>query len=138
MTNYEWYKEEIEKYWKDGVPIAVVNGKVRRCSDIDGCCGICEFSKKRVPCSITAQRWLVSEYKEPEVDWSKVPVDTPILVSDCSKDNPTRRRYFAGIVDGKIYVYRDGCTSWSTDDASTIPWTYAKLAREEDMEKYCK
>lgn len=36
-----------------------------------------EFLKEN--CKENILRWLFSEYEEPEVDWSKVKVDTPII-----------------------------------------------------------
>lgn len=65
------------------------------------------------------------------VDWSKVPVDTPILVK--SDDNCWYHRHFAKYEDGRIYTWRDGMTSWSLkscddDNIAYIHWEYAKLA----------
>lgn len=62
------------------------------------------------------------------VDWSKVPVDTPILVSD-EKHEDWVKRYFAFFENGKVYAWVAGATSWSADnnrDASH--WEIAKLA----------
>lgn len=65
------------------------------------------------------------------VDWSKVPVDTPILVN--GGDNCWYNRHFAKYEDGKIYAWRDGMTSWSLkscddDNIAYIYWQSAKLA----------
>lgn len=59
------------------------------------------------------------------VDWSKVAVDTPILVSK----NKTKweRRYFAKYKDGVVFAFRNGATSWS-DNSYPSYWNYAKLA----------
>lgn len=59
------------------------------------------------------------------VNWSEVPVDTPILVSK----NKTKweRRYFAKYEDGAVFAFRNGATSWS-DDSWPFDWDYAKLA----------
>lgn len=44
-------------------------------------------------------------------DWSKVAVDTPIIVKEiCSIE---LRRYFKEYKDGKVYYFGDGRTSWS-------------------------
>ena len=48
---------------------------------------------------------MLSEYKEPEIDWSKVKVDTPILVKR-SKEAEWERRYFAKFEDGKFMLGR--------------------------------
>ena len=132
MTNYEKYKEEIDKLWDKCGNLAKKSSKIGDCYEIT--CGQCDFAGN---CSRNTERWLVSEYKEPEVDWSKVPVDTPILVSDC-KDGLWVKRYFARMVDERVYFYCNGATSWSAEDSGMTWWQYAKLAREEDMEKYCK
>ena len=62
------------------------------------------------------------------VDWSKVPVDTPILVRDL-KAQDWGKRYFAFFKDGKVYAWTGGATSWSADnDEDVMSWDYAKLA----------
>lgn len=62
------------------------------------------------------------------VDWSKVPVDTPVLVREFETYD-WKKRYFAFFKDGMVHVWRNGATSWSIEnDKDTIPWTYAKLA----------
>lgn len=62
------------------------------------------------------------------VDWSKVAVDTPILVSDV-KGQGWAKRYFAFFKDGKVYSWVGGATSWSADgDKDVLKWEYAKLA----------
>ena len=62
------------------------------------------------------------------VDWSKVPVDTPILVRDY-EESDWEKRHFAFFEDGKIYAWLSGTTSWTSgrNDAA-FGWTYAKLA----------
>ena len=79
------------------------------------------------------------EYKEPQADWSKVPIDTPVFVRDCEKDIWINR-YFAYYEDGKVYVYSNGATSWSSNKSryNIALWQYAKLANEEDIRKYAK
>ena len=133
MTNYEKYKEEIDKLWDKCGNLAKKDSKIGNCYEIT--CSQCDFATGN--CSRNTERWLVSEYKEPEVDWSKVPVDTPILVSDC-EDGLWVKRHFARIINKKIYFYCNGATSWSAEDSEMTWWKYAKLARKEDMEKYCK
>lgn len=66
------------------------------------------------------------------VDWSKVAVDTPILVSDVERNVEKQewvKRYFAFFKDGKVYAWVGGATSWSADgDKDVLGWEYAKLA----------
>lgn len=62
------------------------------------------------------------------VDWSKVAVDTPILVSfdGCN----WFRKYFAKVQNGTIYAWNDGATSWSVANKEycVTAWRYVKLA----------
>ena len=72
---------------------------------------------------------ILKPYKEEhEIDWSKVAVDTPILVRD--RENETwYKRHFAKYDAGKVYAWADGNTSW-TETCMTMAWKYAKLAEE--------
>lgn len=84
-----------------------------------------------ISCSDEALNWLLTEYKEPEVDWSKVKVDTPILVRK-NEDKEWVNRYFAKFEDGKVYAWMCGATSWTVDDEYDVTfWKYAKLAESE-------
>lgn len=62
------------------------------------------------------------------VDWSKVPVDTPIIVSN--NGNDWHKRYFALFDRGDVLAWECGTTSWSVDNANNdvCRWKYAKLA----------
>ena len=61
------------------------------------------------------------------VDWSKVAVDTPILVSLDEKS--WLCRYFAGFKNGIVYTWRGGATSWSVSKKEYHDaWSFAKLA----------
>lgn len=67
--------------------------------------------------------WLWEEVDT--TDWSKVEVDTPILVSNDGEE--WNRRYFSHYEEA-IYAWGEGTTSWSSDNR-TVPWKYAKLAK---------
>lgn len=67
--------------------------------------------------------------EEPEVDWSKVPVDTPILVRDNEVDL-WEKAHFADYKDGKVGAWCGGRTSWNGSIISL--WNYAKLAEVEE------
>ena len=57
------------------------------------------------------------------VDWSKVEVDTPILVKHRVEET-WEKRHFAC-----FNTWREGTTSWSVPDEQLITmWNYAKLA----------
>lgn len=62
------------------------------------------------------------------VDWSKVKVDTPILVrNDC--DNKWEKAYFSKYENGEVYTWCYGRTSFSARDKDdTFAWDHAKLA----------
>lgn len=86
----------------------------------------------RVPteCTCFTDKWQcidIGEYLG-IVDWSKVPVDTPILVSDTNGTN-WEKRHFAYFKDGMVYAWLSGTTSWTTEKADdAFSWKYAKLA----------
>lgn len=75
------------------------------------------------------KKWANSEYVEPPVDWSKVAVDTPILVRD-SVSLEWTKRYFAKYENGSVFAWNGGRTSWSSDGHATA-WNLAKLSRKE-------
>ena len=123
MKNYEKYADEIMKY--NGINICndfIIPNilKSDNCSGMD-CC----------ECRVLQIVWLLGEYKEPEVDWSKVAVDTPILVRQ-DKNGDWLKRHFAKYKNGDVYVWADGRTSWT--GAAEIKWKYAKLAEMEGAE----
>lgn len=70
-----------------------------------------------------------TEPEELEVDWSKVPVDTPILVRD-HEVQLWEKAHFADYKDGKVGAWYGGRTSWNESIIST--WNYAKLAEVEE------
>ena len=62
------------------------------------------------------------------VDWSKVPVDTPIYVRE-HENNTWEKRHFAFFKNGRVYAWLSGTTSWTNNDPNaTFIWKYAKLA----------
>lgn len=68
------------------------------------------------------------DFKE-VVDWSKVLVDTKILVRQRNEEE-WRRRYFAKYEDGKIYAWKDGRTSFTSAENRCTEWNQAKLYEE--------
>ena len=69
------------------------------------------------------------------IDWSKVPVDTKILVANFTgNDNEIIwwKRHFAKYENGKIYAWCDGATSFTIDsDDLCTRWDFVKLYKEE-------
>ena len=80
-----------------------------------------------VRCYMLQSIWLEEEYKEHEVDWTKVKVDTPVLVRSCETDS-WKKRYFAKYEDGAVYTFINGYTSWTSECHTPILWSFAKLA----------
>lgn len=131
MTNYEKYKDSIIKtlFIKGGNGVDKKTGEVHSCNLLDYCencqfCGDCR--------SDTIRKWLDSEYVEPkkeEVDWSKVPIDTKVLVSVDGIN--WYRRYFAGIDThtNEYLAWYDGATSWA--NRSAMSWKYIELYKED-------
>lgn len=136
MTNYEKYKDKIDKIWESGdIACFTKNGEIKPCYEIT--CPECEFNGEE-GCSLNSKKWLVSEYKDPaeNVDWSKVPIDTPVLVREYETDKWIPR-YFAGINgDGNVIAFENGATSWSDNGKNfTLSWECAKLANPDDLKK---
>lgn len=123
MLNKEKYAKEIIEVLvqNNDSGLAVVKGKPVSCDKTE--CKTCDICDN---CTDGFARWANSEYVEPHVDWSKVPVDTPIYVRD---NGEWRRRYFARYEGGYVYAYDSGATSWSSLGETSV-WTYAKLAEE--------
>ena len=132
MLNIEKYKEKLENI---GVinpnGLAVIDGKPCMCQETE--CNMCELRSEESRCIYRTDNWLFSEYKEPEVDWSKVKVDTPIYVRR-SDDEEWESRHFAKFEDGRVYAWVDGATSWTAnDECDVISWNCAKLAESENQ-----
>ena len=61
---------------------------------------------------------------EDKIDWNKVEVDTKVLVRD-RPYNEWLKRHFAKYENGKVYVFNDGRTSWSS--RGITHWEETKL-----------
>ena len=119
MKNYEKYAEEIKNF---GCERRFCNEFVQpHILNSSNCGGIDCYN-----CQLRQMIWLLEEYEEPEVNWSEVEVDTPILVRD-NKNTEWIRRHFAKYEDGVIYTWDGGSTSW-TSRGNVTEWKHAKLA----------
>lgn len=77
MLNKEKYAKEIlDILCQDGVNPAVIDNIPVNCLSTE--CHSCQFYDTY--CVGAFVKWANSEYKEREIDWSKVPVDTPVYV----------------------------------------------------------
>lgn len=77
---------------------------------------------------------------EPKIDWSKVPVDTKVLVKDYEEED-WNKRYFAKYENGKIYTYPSGLSSFTFNEGDNnlsknlINWRYVKLYKGASNEE---
>lgn len=114
--NTEWLKKHFAKY-EDGIVYVWNLGRTSWSAPNDKSVSAWSYAK------------LVEDEKEPEVDWSKVNVDTPILVGE--GDGEWVKRYFAEYKDGVVYAWCGGSTSWDANNMM-MSWKYAKLAESEE------
>lgn len=124
MTNREKFRDELDNMLS--VFLAVVKGKPVPCEDtVD--CRECDFYGKCNEKEDVALNWLNAEYQEPPVDWSKVPIDTPVLASNDGEYWSCQ--YFAGVGDdGNPETFYAGATSWSNCIIEHCSYKYVKLA----------
>ena len=121
MKNYKKYADEISKYKGEAFCNDFIRPYILKqddCCDMD--CG---------QCNMLALMWLLEDYEEPEVDWSKVEVDTPILVRH-RLDEEWEKRHFVKYENGDVYAWDHGRTSWTTGNVTY--WKYAKLAESNE------
>lgn len=129
MTNREKFAEKILDIACSGSKIAVnkATSEPIACYELE--CKDCLFkTHSYVYCGDITKKWANSEYVEPPIDWSKVAVDTPILVRD-NIFSKWVKRYFAKYENGAVYAWSNGTTSWSGDRCT--PWKLAKLPDKE-------
>ena len=134
MLNKEKYAKEIlDILCQDGVNPAVIDNIPVKCLGTE--CHSCQFYDTY--CVGAFVKWANSEYKEREIDWSKVPVDTPIYVWD-DNDSKTYKRYFAGYdkINNMIIAFDNGETSWSS--VTTTKWDNAKIKEGVDCSEWYK
>lgn len=141
MLNKEKYAKEIIDIACNGESLGKYRGNLCPCCTID--CSDCDFSFNS-DCSNCNERileWANSEYKEREIDWNKVPVDTPIYVWDNDEDKIIYKvkRHFAqyDTNNDKITAFADGQTSWSSEQAVMV-WDNAEIKEGIDCSQWYK
>ena len=137
MTNREHYMEQIiDICAKGGRPI-INTDELVGCYSHD-CSGCHKWYKPNgffsagflCKAQVNFSKWLEEEY-EPAVDWSKVPVDTQILVKNECGSGRWIKRHFAYYRDGKVYAWIGGTTSYTSQHDTPSVWQYAKLYKQE-------
>ena len=122
MKNYEKYKDLVIECVRNDSICTIANEAFKSTE-----CGsrTCKY------CTAFTAQWLCREYIE--IDWEKVPADTPVLIED---EEGTMFRHFAKYYRGYVFVYASGQTSW-TNDGETQPWEpeRVKFGRNEDYTK---
>ena len=74
-------------------------------------------------------------WERQEIDWTKIPVDTKVLVRN-SHNHRWDKRYFAKYENGKVFTFINGYSSWSVINTNYITsWKYARLAETEEHRK---
>lgn len=133
ITNYEHNKEIVDWYAVAQVPwgIDTVSGEITPCSKILACASLCEFAKGE-DCGLKRMEWLSDEYID--IDWSKVEVDTLILVSN--DGNTWAYRYFAGEFFGRLYTFPFDHKSNDNKQMNLIEWKFGKLIEEEEEDDW--
>lgn len=136
MKNKEKFAKEIIEIACTGDILAMSGETLRGCKGLQ--CKNCFFHDEYIRCNENRIKWAESEYVEYETDWSKVPVDTPVLL----KGVASNRRYFSRLLpDGRISTFSNGRTSWSAQGTApeiSCSKSDVVLAREGDKLKYRK
>lgn len=136
MKNQKYFEKEILKIAITGQAVAVHKDKLEpmvctkeHCKDCLNCGtnGRCKDKEKTVILD-----WMNEEYIDPaeRIDWSKIAIDTPILVRN-DECNIWERGYFAGIGKDGIFVYPNGTTNFTQSSREDKPVVYkhARLAK---------
>lgn len=130
MTNREKFAKQILDIACNSDTIAVDKATLEPIACCKSECKDCLFNgSDAMSCVDKRIIWANSEYVEPPVDWSKVAVDTPILVA-YSDIHQWVKRHFAKYENGRVYAWNHGKTSW-TGEMCTV----CELAKLSDKEQ---
>ena len=107
MKNREKFAEQIIDIAlkRCGIAVNLTSGELCACGNTR--CSECLFCERNKDCEVLLKEWAEKEYEEPPVDWSKIPVDAPILVRDCEEE-VWEKRHFAKYENGIVYTCRSG------------------------------
>lgn len=136
MKNKDFYKDKIVSIACNGSSFGLFDGIPGPCSEQPYArrCSECSFPNDgRKSCHDERIRWAESERVEYEVDWTKVPIDTPIKVwNESFADNQHEPRHFAKYENGRIYTWVNGRTSFTVPECLDqtyvmAAWDYVEL-----------
>lgn len=139
MTNYESVEpDKVKDIFAEAFAVNKETGEVLKCFKLP--CGLCLFRGNG--CGDARRKWLDQPAFDPEkdIDWSKVPVDTPVLVWNTDTDTECRR-HFCELKCAEPRIFRTfaiGKTSWTAYECDRSDWEHCKLYRPEDIKKYRK
>lgn len=135
-TNYEHYKDEIIKTLIQEGSCGFIKEYILKP-------GECNNDLSCSECDAKVEKWFNAPYEEPkvEIDWEKVPENTPVYVSDyneCPTDTSLCRHFSTYFKNSyaPFEVWAEGKTSFTTAEVNS--YRYCSLARKEDIEKYKK
>ena len=136
-TNYEHYKDEIINAMIYGAVCEFKRQYIIKSFD-------CDYENDNcATCDKKTKEWFNTPYKESkiEIDWEKVPENTPVYVSDADvfPNENNFPRHFSAYFKGSSHpfeVWGEGKTSFTT--SKVLTFKYCSLARKEDIEKYRK
>ena len=134
MTNYEYYKTWIDKIEpsKDFClqfksPKFLRKILNRKCNDTN-----CQW------CSFMFYKWLEESYDDKSTDWTKVKIDTPVLVRNHNYED-WNGRYFAKYDETHdiVYVFPGGTTSFTHFFTNTelVTFNQIELYKEPSNEE---
>lgn len=111
----------------------------------------CDFIKKYVlksqclecqnlicsDCIKIVKQWLLEEY-EPEIDWTKIPVDTPVLVKDKTSNIWKERRFMCYQPNFRYNFWCFNHGSDSQKSCEATGWECCKLLEGVDPTPFLK
>lgn len=126
-----------EKYI-DVIASAMTNTKCKFVKEeilkIDYCDGLLNCNE----CREKVKQWLLEEYVESEIDWSKVPVDTPVMVRD-TVNKKWSERHFVCYMPSDNYPFLAFSYGDKRETANGVDkWKYCKLAEGVDPTPFLK
>lgn len=139
MTHYESIDPyKVKDIFAGSFAVNKETGKVLKCENLP--CRLCLFCESGNRCGEARIKWLDQPAFDPEkdIDWAKVPVDTPVIVwnvAEKCKRYFSKKLYDAGF---DFETFANGKTSWTADGCEYEGWPHCNLYRPEDIEKYRK